>query len=43
LTGSLYNPFHLKDFQSVFSTIDPALVRAVEVYTGGYRWTPATA
>ena len=32
----LYNPFHLKDFQSVFSTIDPALVRAVEVYTGGY-------
>jgi outer membrane receptor protein involved in Fe transport len=32
----LFNPFHLKDFQSLFSTIDPALVRAVDVYTGGY-------
>jgi outer membrane receptor protein involved in Fe transport len=32
----LYNPFHLKDFQSLFSTIDPALVHSIEVYTGGF-------
>lgn len=32
----LVNPFHLKDFQSVFSAIDPALVGAVDVYTGGF-------
>jgi outer membrane receptor protein involved in Fe transport len=27
---------NLKDFQSVFSTIDPALVRSIQVYTGGF-------
>jgi len=32
----LHNPFHLKDFQSVFSTIDPALVDSIDVHTGGY-------
>jgi hypothetical protein len=32
----LYNPFHLKDFQSLFSAIDPALVRTMNVYTGGF-------
>jgi outer membrane receptor protein involved in Fe transport len=32
----LFNPFHLKDFQSVFSTIDPAIVRGIEVYTGAF-------
>ncbi len=32
----LHNPFHLKDFQSVFSTIDPALVDSIDVHTGGF-------
>ncbi len=32
----LFNPFHFKDFQSLFSTIDPAIVRGIEVYTGGF-------
>ena len=32
----LMNPFHLKDFQSIFSAIDPALVGAVDIYTGGF-------
>lgn len=32
----LYSPFHLKDFQSVFSAIDTALVDRIDVYTGGY-------
>ena len=32
----LANPFHLKDFQSVFSAIDPALIGAIDVYTGGF-------
>ena len=32
----LTNPFHLKDFQSIFSAIDPALIGAVDVYTGGF-------
>lgn len=32
----LVNPFHLKDFQSVFSAINPALVGAIDVYTGGF-------
>jgi outer membrane cobalamin receptor len=32
----LANPFHLKDFQSVFSAIDPSLIGSVDVYTGGF-------
>lgn len=35
----LYDPFHLKDFQSVFSAIDPRIVSSMDVYTGGF---PAT-
>jgi len=31
----LRNPFHLKDFQSVFSAIDPAVIQGMDVYTGG--------
>ncbi|HZF16172.1 MAG TPA: TonB-dependent receptor [Steroidobacteraceae bacterium] len=30
----LHNPFHLKDFQSIFSAIDPSLIGSVDVYTG---------
>jgi outer membrane receptor protein involved in Fe transport len=30
----LYNPFHLKDFQRLFSAIDPRIVSSVEVHTG---------
>lgn len=32
----LYNPFHLKDFQTLFSAIDPRIVSSVDVYTGGF-------
>lgn len=32
----LQNPFHLKDFQSTFSTIDPAVVGAMRVHAGGF-------
>jgi outer membrane receptor protein involved in Fe transport len=32
----LHNPFHLKDFQSIFSAINPALVGAADIYTGGF-------
>jgi hypothetical protein len=32
----LYDPYHLDDFQSVFSTIDPRVVRTIDVYTGGF-------
>ena len=32
----LYNPFHLKDFQSIFSAIDPRIVSSVDVYTGSF-------
>lgn len=31
----LHNPFHLKDFNSVFSGIDPRTVDSMDVYTGG--------
>jgi outer membrane receptor protein involved in Fe transport len=30
----LRNPFHLKDFQSIFSAINPAIIDSMEVYTG---------
>ena len=32
----LFNPFHFKDFLSIFSTIDPAIIREIEVYTGAF-------
>jgi outer membrane receptor protein involved in Fe transport len=32
----LYNPFHLKDFQTLFSAVDPRIVSSVDVYTGGF-------
>ncbi|MCC7462797.1 MAG: TonB-dependent receptor [Gammaproteobacteria bacterium] len=32
----LYEPFHLKDFQSVFSVIDPATLSGMLVYTGAF-------
>ena len=32
----LYNAFHLKDFQSLFSSIDPGLVSGLNVYTAGF-------
>lgn len=30
----LHNPFHLKDFQSVFSAVDASFVDTIDVYTG---------
>ncbi len=35
----LYNPFHLKDFQSLFSAIDPSLIEELNIYTGGFPVT----
>jgi outer membrane cobalamin receptor len=32
----LYDPFHLEDFQGVFSTVDPEIVSTIDVYTGGF-------
>ncbi len=32
----LYNPFHLKDFQSVFSGFDSRSINGMNVYTGGF-------
>ena len=32
----LYNPYHLKDFLGVFSTIDPGIVSDIRIYTGGF-------
>ena len=31
----LYEPFHLKDFQSPFSVVDPALAESIELSSGG--------
>lgn len=33
---TLLDPFHLKDFQSLYSAIDPLAVESIEVYSGGY-------
>lgn len=35
----LYNPYHLKDFFGVFSSIDPGIVSDIRVYTGGFPVT----
>ncbi len=35
----LYDPYHFRDFQGIFGTIDPQIVQAMDVYTGGF---PAT-
>jgi outer membrane receptor for ferrienterochelin and colicin len=32
----LQNPFHLKDFQSVFSSIDPSVISNMRIYAGGF-------
>jgi hypothetical protein len=32
----LFNPFHLKDFQSIVSAIDPAVIDGLDVYTGAF-------
>lgn len=32
----VYEPFHLKDFQSVFSVIDPATLSGMVVHSGAY-------
>ena len=32
----LYNPYHLKDFFGVFSSIDPGIVSDIRIYTGGF-------
>ncbi|MEZ5565874.1 MAG: TonB-dependent receptor [Gammaproteobacteria bacterium] len=32
----LFNPFHLKDFQSIFSSIDPAVIEGLDIYTGAF-------
>lgn len=32
----LYDPFHMKDFQSIFSTVDPRIVSSMDIYTGGF-------
>jgi outer membrane cobalamin receptor len=34
---SLYNPYHLKDFQTVFSGINLRVVESMDVRTGGYE------
>ena len=32
----LLDPFHVRDFQSIFSTVDSRAIEGVEVYTGGF-------
>lgn len=32
----LLEPFHLRDFQSVFSSFNPSVVQSIDVYTGGF-------
>ncbi len=34
--NSLFDPFHIRDYQNVFSTIDARAIQGVEVYTGGF-------
>ena len=32
----LFDPFHVRDYQNIFSTIDSRAIEGVEVYTGGF-------
>jgi outer membrane receptor protein involved in Fe transport len=32
----LYEPFHLKDFQSLFGAVDPEVIDTLDVYSGGF-------
>ena len=32
----LFDPFHVRDFQNIFSTIDPRAIEGIEVHTGGF-------
>lgn len=32
----LFDPFHVRDYQSIFSAIDSRAIEGVEVYTGGF-------
>ncbi len=32
----LFDPFHVRDYQNVFSTIDSRAIDGIEVYTGGF-------
>ena len=32
----LFDPFHIRDYQSIFSVIDSRAIEGVEVYTGGF-------
>lgn len=33
----LYSPYHLKDFQNIFSSIDPRIIESMDVRTGGFE------
>ena len=33
---ALLDPFHLKNFQSLISAIDPAGIERIEVFSGGF-------
>lgn len=32
----LLEPFHLRDFQSIFSSFNPSVIETIDVYTGGF-------
>ena len=32
----LFDPFHVRDYQNIFSTVDSRAINGVEVYTGGF-------
>lgn len=32
----LFDPFHVRDYQNIFSTVDSRAIEGVEVYTGGF-------
>ena len=32
----LLEPFHLRDFQSIFSTFNPSTINQIDIYTGGF-------